>query len=101
MVKNTRASVFPLSRIVCHFAYLQFQKLTLLSTGEMESWKLHFQNGTTVTGAGMPPVLWVKQPAQETSITMFLQTACRRGWNLGRKTPKQNSATIQQHGQIF
>ena len=39
--------------------------LTLFPTDEMESWQLRFQNGTTVTGAGMPPALWVKQPVQE------------------------------------
>ena len=44
---------------LCHcFAYLPFQKLTLFSTGE---WELRFLNGTTVTGAGMPPERWVKQ----------------------------------------
>ena len=26
---------------------------------------MRFLNGTTVTGAGMPPALWVKQPVQE------------------------------------
>ena len=38
----------------------------MFSTGE---WELVFLNGTTVTGAGMPPELWVKQPAQEKKET--------------------------------
>ena len=50
-------------------AYLPLQTLTLFPTDEMESWQLRFQNGTTVTGAGMPPELWVKQPAKEKKET--------------------------------
>ena len=44
---------------------MPLQTLTLFPTDEMESWQLRFLNGTTVTGAGMPPELWVKQPVQE------------------------------------
>ena len=50
-------------------AYLPLQTLTLFPTDEMESWQLRFQNGTTVTGAGMPPELWIKQTVQEKKKT--------------------------------
>ena len=50
-------------------AYLPLQTLTLFPTDEMESWQLRFQNGTTVTGAGMPPELWIKQTVQEKKNT--------------------------------
>ena len=50
-------------------AYLPLQILTLFPTDEMESWQLRFQNGTTVTGAGMPPELWIKQTVQEKKET--------------------------------
>ena len=59
---------------LCHLASsLPFQKLTFHSTGEMKSWQLRFLNGTTVTGAGMPPVLWVKQPVQEKKENVSFQ----------------------------
>merc|ERR1711974_549890 len=36
---------------------------------EMESWQLRFMNGTTVHGAGVPPEIWVRQPAEEKKET--------------------------------
>ena len=50
-------------------AYLPLQTLTLFPTDEMESWQLRFQDGTTMTGAGMPPELWIKQTVQEKKET--------------------------------
>merc|ERR1711974_16127 len=36
---------------------------------EMESWQLRFMNGTTVHGAGVPPEIWVREPAKEKKET--------------------------------
>merc|ERR1711974_207886 len=36
---------------------------------EMESWQLRFMNCTTVHGAGVPPEIWVRQPAEEKKET--------------------------------
>ena len=56
--------------------------MTLFSTGE---WQLRFLNGTTVTGAGMPPERWVKQPAQEKKETKGdnLKGLRQMGWEDG------------------
>ena len=50
-------------------AYLPLQILTLFPTDEMESWQLRFQNGTTLTGTGMPPEIWIEQTVQEKKET--------------------------------
>ena len=39
------------------------------NSDEMESWQLRFQNGTTLTGTGMPPEIWIEQTVQEKKET--------------------------------
>merc|ERR1711974_54553 len=58
-----------IGQVNCQNGKCVWNTMNRKTNDEMESWQLRFMNGTTVHGAGVPPEIWVREPAKEKKET--------------------------------